>query len=100
MEFLASLLVHKPLNILLVAVFFGVCFVIRRFGPGGTESHALALLVVALGWALYAGWEWLVMVKTPEANIRVDLMVIWPLLLVLTLWGLIRALKSYSGAGS
>lgn len=37
-----------------------------------------------------AAWEALVQLRTPEANIRVDLLLIWPLLGALTLYGLIR----------
>ena len=31
----------------------------------------MALLVPTIGWALNAVWEWFVMIKSPEANIRV-----------------------------
>ena len=51
------------------------------------------LLLAAGGWLLYAAWEWLVLTKTPEANIRVDLLVIWPVLAILSLWALFRALR-------
>jgi len=42
-------------------------------------------------WLAYAAWEWLVVTKTPEADIRVDLMLIWPLIAIVTLWALLRA---------
>ena len=42
---------------------------------------------------IYAAWEWLVQIKTPEANIRVDLMVIWPVLAFLSAWALFRAFR-------
>jgi hypothetical protein len=42
---------------------------------------------------VFAGWEWLVMIRTPEANIRVDLLLIWPLLLLLTVGSLWRILR-------
>lgn len=73
---------------------FGAGFFVRRASGGGGDTHAGALLVVAAGWAVYAIWEWLVMTKTPEANIRVDLLLIWPVLLVLTAWGIFRAFKA------
>lgn len=92
-EQLASLVVHKPLHILVVAAVFFVAFLVLRLTPVGEGKHAAALLVPAAGWALYAAWEWLVMTRTPEANIRVDLLVIWPVLLVLSAWFVIRALK-------
>ena len=55
--------------------------------------HPRPLLTAALAWGLYAAWEWLVQVRTPEANIRVDLLVIWPALALLSAWALFRALR-------
>jgi len=94
MEFLASLVVHKPLNILIVAVAFAVGYLVRRFAFEGDPIQSRMLLVATVGWALYAAWEWLVMTRTPEADIRVDLMVIWPVLLALSVWGIIRTFKA------
>jgi hypothetical protein len=51
------------------------------------------LLVPTAAWVLYAVWEWLVVWRTPEANIRVDLLLIWPVLLILSIWFTIRALR-------
>jgi hypothetical protein len=48
---------------------------------------------VACGWALYAAWEWVVLTRTPEADIRVDLLLIWPLLALCSIWFTIRALR-------
>jgi hypothetical protein len=48
---------------------------------------------VAVAWAVYAAWEWLVLVRTPDANIRIDLMVIWPVLLLISIWFSARALR-------
>lgn len=92
MEPLASLVVHKPLNILIVAAVFGIVYAVRRT-TAGAESRTGVLLVAVAGWLLYAAWEWLVMTRTPEANIRVDLLLVWPVLLVLSVWGLVRAIK-------
>ena len=93
MEFLASLLVHKPATILIVAALFFAGFLALRLSSFGEARHPGALLVPAIAWALYAIWEWLVMVRTPEANIRVDLLVIWPVLAILSIVFLIRALR-------
>jgi hypothetical protein len=41
-------------------------------------------------WGVYAAWEWLVLVKTAEANIRVDILLIWPVLLEYPLTSLLR----------
>ncbi len=93
MQSIASLLVHKPLNILIPAVMFLAGFLTLRFTSLGQGKHATALLVPAVAWTIYAAWEWVVMTWTPEANIRVDLLLIWPVLLVLSVWFIIRALR-------
>jgi hypothetical protein len=93
MEALSSLLVGQPLNILLVALLFLAAHVLLRATGSGSAAHPRALLVVASGWTVYAAWEWLVRIRTPEANIRVDLMLIWPVLLLLSIWFTIRAVK-------
>jgi hypothetical protein len=42
----------------------------------GLGRHPRALWIGAIAWGIYAGWEWLVQMRTPEANIRVDLLLI------------------------
>ncbi len=93
MDFLSSLFVQKPLNILLMAAVFLGGFLALRFTGLGAGRHATALLVPTVAWLLYATWEWLVTVKTPEANIRVDLLILWPVLLVLSIWFVVKALR-------
>ncbi len=93
MQSIASLFVQKPFSILAVAAIFAAAYLVLRFTSLGAGKHYSALLVPAIGWALYAAWEWLVLWKTPEANIRVDLMLIWPVLLVLSIWFSIRAFR-------
>jgi hypothetical protein len=44
-------------------------------------------------WGLYAAWDLLVQIKTPEANIRVDLLVMWPVLATISAWALFRAFR-------
>lgn len=43
--------------------------------------------------AASGGGEWLVTARTAEANIRVDLLVIWPMLAVLAGWALNRTFR-------
>ena len=93
MQTLAALLVQKPLNILAVAALFAIGYLLLRFTGLGEKRHPAALLVPAAGWLLYAAWEGLVVWKSPEANIRADLMLIWPLLLVVSIWFSIRAVR-------
>jgi len=93
MELLVSLLVGKPLSILVVAVLFLAVTLALRFTSLGDGRHPGWLLAAAGAWGLYAAWEWLVLVRTPEANIRVDLLVIWPVLAILSAWALFRSLR-------
>jgi hypothetical protein len=93
MEMLASLLVGKPLNILAIAVVCLAIHFLNRLNVIRSGRHPRALLVVAAAWAVYAAWEWLVVTRTPDANIRVDLLVIWPTILIISIWFGIRAFR-------
>jgi hypothetical protein len=93
MELLASLFVGKPLHILAVALVFLAGHLLLRLTALGVGRHPRPLLFAAAAWALYAAWEWLVKVRTPEANIRVDLLLIWPVLLVASIVALVKALR-------
>ena len=93
MDMLASVLVGQPIHILAVAGVVLVGHFLLRVSGFGSERHPRALLVVVAIWVSYAAWEWLVVTLTPEANIRVDLLLIWPVLLVTTVWMLFRSLR-------
>lgn len=69
----------------LAALVIGVAFAAlwRRRGGG-------ALLVASVLWLAYGAWELWVQWFTPEANIRFDLLAIYPLLLFVTLAALIQ----------
>jgi hypothetical protein len=92
-DFLASLFVNQPLHVLLLAVVYLVAWVALRLAGVPAGRRPSALLVPAVFCFLYAGWEWLVTTRTPEANIRVDLLVIWPALLILTVWAVVRVFR-------
>lgn len=93
MELLASLLVGQPLNVLVIAAIFLAVGVLLRVETGGIGRRSGGLLLAACAWGLYAAWEWLVQLRTPDANIRVDLLLIWPVVGVLSLWAVVRALR-------
>ena len=94
MNALASLFVGRPLTILAVAVLWLVgWFAARALGAPPGPRGMRAILIAAVAWGLYATWEWLVQARTPEADIRVDLLVIWPLLALISLWALVRAFR-------
>lgn len=61
-----------------------------EFGKGRKPG---ALLVPAIAWTCYAAWELFVMLVSPEVNIRVDLLVIYPVLAVLSVWFVVRSLR-------
>lgn len=91
MQLLAALLIGHPWRIFLV----GATFLAAGFGLRA-KSGALpprAVLVTAALWFLYAGWEWLVVLRTPDADIRVDLLVMWPTLAVASLWAIYRLVR-------
>jgi hypothetical protein len=93
MELLASLFVGKPQNILTVAVVFLAGYLALRSTTFGTARPSRPLLIATTAWGLYAAWEWLVQIKTPEANIRVDLLLIFPVLAILSVWALFRLFR-------
>lgn len=93
MEYLASLFVGKPLNILAVAAVFFLLFVTLRVSSPGAGRRHRSVLIASIAWGLYASWEWLVLVKTPEANIRVDLLALWPVLGIISAWAVYSALS-------
>jgi hypothetical protein len=90
MEYLSRLFVQKPLSALgvstmLCAAWLGLLFL--------RKSRVKGLLIAGLAWLAYAVWEWRVLSVTPEANIRIDLLIIVPLLAILTLWGIWKSLR-------
>ena len=93
MEYLASMFVGKPQHILAFAVVFLAGYFLLRFTPIGNARHPRSLLIASTAWGLYAAWEWLVQTKTPEANIRVDLLVVFPVLVILSAWVLFRLFR-------
>lgn len=93
MDFLASIFVGKPFNIMMVAAVFFLVYLAFKFIVKSASLHATPFLVIAIGWGIYAAWEWLIITQTPEANIRVDLMVIWPFLGILMLWQIVRVFR-------
>lgn len=93
MELLASLLVGKPQNILVVAIVFLLGYLVLRLSALSIARNPRPLLIASISWGLYSAWELLVQTKTPETNIRVDLLVMWPVLAILSVWALFRAFR-------
>ena len=86
-----NLFVHEPLSILALAMLYLVVWGALRSSHLGRRANPL--LLPCIFCLAFAVWEWLVSTRTPEANIRVDLLLIWPALLVMTAWALIRIVR-------
>jgi hypothetical protein len=92
MELLSRFFVKEPLHILLVAGMFFLVWHLLRLRVIQPSRRINALLVPAFAWLAYAAWEWLILVKTPEANIRVDLLLVLPIVALATLWPVVWAI--------
>lgn len=76
-----SLLVAHPARIIAVAIIFLVTFLVY----GLVRGYWTWQLLWATGfWTAFAVWEWLIL--SQEANIRVDLFLIYPVLLGVSGW--------------
>ena len=93
MELLGLLFVGKPLSSVAVAAVFVALYFARRSKTGGEDYHSRWPLAAVFGWLVYGAWEWLILVRTPEANIRIDLLLIYPSLGLLSLWALYRLIR-------
>jgi len=99
LEVLVWWFVQQPIHILLIAGINLALWLAFRATVLRNTPHANVFWVSALVWLTYAGWEWLVLVKSPDSNIRVDLMLIWPVVAIVTLWAFVRAGKSWWSRG-
>ena len=80
-----AVFVQNPLLIALIAgMFFGAYLLLRA--NAGLRSRAL--LIPATAWLTWAVWEWAIVQFSPEADIRVDLLLIVPLVLVFSVVGI------------
>ncbi len=86
-------LVQQPMHILLVAMCIAALFAALQATRLSEMPRSNVFWIPALAWAAYAGWEWLVMWRSPEADLRVDLLLIWPVLCLLMLWSVVRAAR-------
>jgi hypothetical protein len=95
MEFIGWLFVGKPLSSAAVAAVFLLLYAAMRWRAAGTYPASRWPLVAALAWGAYSAWEWLILVRTPDANIRVDLLLIYPALAVVSLWAVVRSARRH-----
>lgn len=90
MSSLALLFIHQPAHLLGMALVFFVAGGWLRVRRTATMPRGQALLWASLAWAAWAGWEAWVMHQTPEANIRVDLLLILPAVGLISIWSIVR----------
>jgi hypothetical protein len=75
----------------LMAAFLAIVFGAVAMGTGRRAAW-----VAAIAWGGYAVYEWMMKLRilcTGECNIRVDLLLIYPVLLVISLVGVVSALR-------
>jgi hypothetical protein len=77
-ETLSRWLVQQPGHILLIAAGYAALWVLLRTTILRAAPRANVFLVPAVLCLAYAAWEWLPLPKSPEADMRVYLLLIWP----------------------
>jgi hypothetical protein len=93
-EFMGWFVQHPGRILALAAIYLAAWGVVRVWSAGRRSN---ALLLPAIFCLAFASWEWLVLKRTPGANIRADLLIIWPILLILTAWSLWLVLRRQTG---
>jgi hypothetical protein len=87
MEVLSSLFVGQPLHIFFITLCFFILYLIVKNFSHRRSCKYLGLTTIL--WLLYTLWELFIKIKTPDANIRVDLFIIWPVIFCLSLSSII-----------
>ena len=82
MEAFANFFSGQALVQLVIGVIFLITYFLARNNP---NLHAKALLLPTILWLAWAVWEWGIFHFTPEANIRVDLLIILPVALIVSI---------------
>ncbi len=93
MAALINIFVGNPLLLAAISAVFFVAYFLTRNNP---SLRAKTLLAPAIGWLAWALWEWGVQAFSPGANIRVDLLLIMPIMLILTSYGVVYLFRSKS----
>jgi hypothetical protein len=89
-EAFTNFFVGQPLVQLSIGVIFLIAYYLTKSNP---TLRAKALLTPAILWLAWAAWEWGILRFTPEANIRVDLLIILPLALIVSIVAVIMLFR-------
>lgn len=84
-----SQLSTNPVVMLLIGLLFFAAYLLIK-GRAGSTLRPQALLWPGVAWTLWAIWEFAIARFSPEANIRVDFLLIVPLVLIVSVVGLVR----------
>ena len=82
METFTNFFAGQPLVQLVIGVVFLIAYFLTKNNP---NLRAKALLTPAILWLAWAVWEWAILRFSPEANIRVDLLIILPVTLIVSI---------------
>jgi hypothetical protein len=85
--------VHHPLRLAGIAGAFLLVWLALRRLSDTPANRIRPLLYPAAFFLAFAAWEWLVTTRSPEADMRVDLLLIWPAAVVVAFWALVRLLR-------
>ncbi len=84
-----STLITNPALLLIIGLLFFAAYLLLR-SRAGSNLRPRALLWPGLAWTLWAAWEFAMTRFSPEANIRIDLFVIIPLVLLVSIFGSVQ----------
>ena len=93
MQDLFSQLITNPALLLLIGLLFVAAYLLLR-NRTGDNLHPRALLWPGASWILWAIWEFGIARFSPEANIRVDLFLIIPIVLIFTIFGIVQLFRT------
>lgn len=84
-----QLFVWHPGRIIAVACIFFIGFVLSALLH---RSRSWPLLIPAIAWGMYAPWE--AYCQSQKYDIRIDLLLLYPILVVATIGGVLMTLRS------
>lgn len=82
---------HPERIVAVSCAFFVIHFVLRLLHHKFSSVRDWPVLVPAIIWALFAIWEWYC--KEQQYNIRVDLLLIYPVLIIVSIGGLLLSFR-------
>jgi hypothetical protein len=90
---IVSEFIANPGMLLLIGLLFIAAYLLLR-NRTGNNLRPRALLWPGMAWTLWAAWELGIARFSPEANIRVDLFLIIPTVLILTIVGFVQLFRT------